>query len=416
MTKKILLLMFLFGMFVTLQRVEAQPVAGGVALGVALDRLGDRLNNLVIQAQNAGNILIVQAGGQANLAIENAKKAYENELNVTLDKLNSTEKNVFNDLTSKVNSIESQTMSDVLDIINRGQTAFNIIPFSEKIPQISKYSPTYCTQINDKIKIDIDGNFISLSRQDYDAILLLNNKSFNTIVKTTNRISFEIPYAEFSKSSTSLSNSYIQVLIPYKNGFFSGKKTATFKIIITSLPVLPGKIVFTTTVSVPDVERANRSTPSINQSSDHDDLKDIQHCWPVTVGWRVVPSSVHPVKEWSQGDEGNDKDWWWNNNTSNVANACYNLTTIVHHRGTSGKVTFHLDYIEERDITKPVVSLTNFDLNWSSTKNIDFPIGGIWRATFVEFDGRQIDISIPFSNPFLKVVTNGNTVSFMTIP
>lgn len=416
--KRTLRVILLFS-FCILFTTEINSQIGGAAFGIALDRLTDRVSDLIRQAENSGNIVVVQAGGQVALAIQNAKTAYRSELDLTVDRLNSAQKSLLDDLASKITAIEQQIVSDMQDIINRGQTAFNIIPLSNKLPQVSGYTPIYCAlnPFDLNLRVDIAGNFYDLSREDYDANLLFNGHVYKSRIKTTARLMFEIPLSEIQNTATSLTANYITVEIPYKEGWwiFGSKEKSTFKLMITTLPETAGKVNYTTIRNVPDVERQSNRSTNMTQESDRDDIRDRQHCWQASSGWRIIPSSVWRVVTWEQGDEGNDRDWWWNNNTSTLQNACWTLTTIKRRFGTSGKVHFYLTFDEERDIMREEKTETEIPLTWGTIKVENFPVGGAWKAVYTQFNGKQIDISIPFNNPFLKVSTSGNQVSFTTV-
>ncbi len=412
-TSLLVLLCLAFGF-----KTNSQTI-GGVAFGVALDRLTDRLGDLIRQAENSGNIVVTQAGGQVALAIQNAKAAYQSELDLTVDRLNSQQKSLLDDLTSKINAIEQQSVRDMQDIINRGQTAFNIIPLSNTLPQISGYTPIYCAlnSPDQNVAIEIAGNFYDLSREDYDAVLFYNGKTLNTKIKTTTQLVFEIPLSELYNSENRLTSIPIFVKVPYKTGWwiFGKQRASMFKLLITTLPKTAGQIHFTAIKNVPDIERRNNESDIFRQESDDDDFKERQHCWPASAGWRIVPNTVHAMILWKQGAEGNGKDWWWNNNTSTLASACMTLTTIHHTWGTSGKVHFRLLFAEERDILREEKTEADIPLEWGTTKILDFPVGGTWKSTYTDFTGRTSDISIPFNSPFLKVLTSGNQVSFTTV-
>ena len=95
---KNLIIIALFVAFGACSSPTSTP-ASGVTLGIIINQLSDRVNQMIQQAQNAGLILEVNAGGQIVAVLDQAKQVYENELAVTENALDNTQKKVVSDIT-----------------------------------------------------------------------------------------------------------------------------------------------------------------------------------------------------------------------------------------------------------------------------------------------------------------------------
>ena len=111
-----------------------------------------------------------------------------------------------------------------------------------------------------------------------------------------------------------------------------------------------------------------RGQDDIKDGGEHADLAI--HKWYPDPGWRVIPNTVKVKRplDWSQGEEGVEKDWWFstrNPSTVNEAVVCAN--TEHHGLGTSGKIHFRIMFTEERDVTKLVSSTRDVAIGWGRT-------------------------------------------------
>ena len=120
-----------------------QPGVGAPTLGVVLNGLLANLGNVINGAQNAGSIFIVGAAGQVQQAVLSARAAYHQELDLTLDKLTGAQQNAVNGLITQVSTLQQQTADNLKQLAERGSTIANTIPFSNTLPQVMRYAPSY---------------------------------------------------------------------------------------------------------------------------------------------------------------------------------------------------------------------------------------------------------------------------------
>jgi hypothetical protein len=191
---------------------------------------------------------------------------------------------------------------------------------------------------------------------------------------------------------------------------------AIFDFEVIGLPKASGSIVFSTTHrEMKTIRQANQSG-EFGQSSDKDDIPDprgdgkVSMAYP-TAGWFVDPKSVTAQMTHTEGD------WEDHKNRSTTAGAAWSFVTVHHGIGESGKIRFILHWTEYQDQLVDVTNQDQADLNWGESKIFAAPSGGSWSAKYIQFNGRSFDIgSSGFQNPFLKVQTSENNVTFVTPP
>lgn len=93
------------------------------------------------------------------------------------------------------------------------------------------------------------------------------------------------------------------------------------------------------TCALPAVKKV--FTQSWQQHSSHHDHTNLI-CGPVVdSGWKIDASTIQFVVEWSQGDRN---DQWSAIQKENSGRVCYEVKTVYHRFGTSGKVNWHYEY------------------------------------------------------------------------
>ena len=271
----------------------AQDPLGGLALGAGLKAFGDQLKEVLEKAIGGGLMLEIQAGGQIGVLIQQADAAYQNDLSLTYDKLNSAEKQTVDNIASLMNDYSKQIYSQAKDITERAQQAANTIPFSKTFPQLTSFDPVYTIQTNTApIHITLNGNFVDVARQNYDATIQVNDKTYKNVVKTTQNLGFDLPLSSLTKDPTHVSSNYLTVDVPYEETtfwWFTSKKDAQFSIPLAVLPVKVGTLTFKTDLTVPGVETQSFTTGEIDQDSADDDIKcGGEHLRPSRGGRKLV--------------------------------------------------------------------------------------------------------------------------------
>ena len=426
-------------------------------MGIGLTQFASKLSDLLSQAQAAGQILEVEAGGQIAAAIDQAKGNHSNELNLTIDKVSAKARETFNTLQSIMNDFEHHVYTDARDITRRANGVIHNLPFTKHFPQLFGWTPTYTTQAattvqlrsrnwnmpknsatiqsadrnknlavtqaanNENIILALDGDFYDLPRKRFNATIEINSFKATNATKTNTDITFEIPKSALVSSSNAVKYNYAKIEIPYRKRaflFFYKKDVAEFKVPIVTLPKNIGTLQMTTTTHTPSVLRQSFTSSERVQRSDDDDIicgehADLAiHCTPPDAGWRVVPSTVsYPIIR-SEGQEGND---WFAVQTIVIFNTCISFLQDISF-WESGKLWFNIIYTAEKDVVTDQPQTTTIDINWEGNKVFEVPNGATWTGTFTQFDGKVLTFGGPLNNTYLKVTQNTNLITFQTIP
>jgi len=389
-------------------------------LGLILNELSDKIGNLIQDAENAGEVLLSSAGAQIAAAIEYAKTAYMDALDVTLDKITNEQKSIIDDITTEIGYVQHHVIDQLRLIVERGSMALNTLPFSNHFPQVGWFTPSYVAPDVTTVVVEFNGNFFDSARKGYDPTLAIGNQTFTASVKTTLKLGFDVPTSILKSQSDDITYVVMELTVPYRKsvlgGIFHEREIAKFSATIILLPPKAGTIVFDTDhIEIRTVTQPNQSGEFRQESTD-DDIPDpiasgrVSLC-SVTPDWFVNPGLVRLQVNWAEGD--------WTNfgNRSNVTTAAWSIGTRHHGFGTSGKVHFVLAWTEYQNRPVHVPGEERADLTWGSSRMFNVPPTGTWTAKYTDFRGKTFDIgSAAFENPFLSVSTSGNTVMIVTVP
>jgi hypothetical protein len=412
---------------------RADPL-GGLALGVGLDKLGNSIKDAVSSAIGGGQILEVQGGGQVSLAIQQAKIAYADDLNLTYDKLSAAEQQAITNIFSNAMVFENKTYKDIKDVEKSAQVAIDALPLSKTFPLMSRLVPTYAEQTGAKtISVQVEGNFVDVVKRGFDATLTVNAHQIVNTNKTNSLLVFDIPTAILNHADNHVSPNTLTLSIPYVKpgalGFlnidwFSTKDAATFLLPLMTLPKTFGTIAVTSQVTKPGTVTKPISSPEQQQESVDDDIKcggehgDLAvHTWPVDPGWQIIPASTHAQVTWSQGKQGQDGDWWIQSNCSSATALCFCVSTEHHRTGTSGKVHFKMVATEQQQTNVTQSRTDVIPIGWGDSKVYQLPDGGtVWTGSYTRFDNKVIQFAGTYSDAFLTVTQTGSVISFRSQP
>lgn len=392
-----------FILLTTSNLLNAQIV--GLTIGALINQLMNRVDNSIRQAESAGQGLVIQAGSTLHLSLENAKIAYAESLDKTFDRVDQTTQGVFNQLQSLTTQMESQVASDANEIISKAQTITNTLPFSTKLPQVSHFTPSYLAPSNQPypVTIEIKGNFIYSSNGGYTPQLNVNGKLFNPIQNTTQTLKFTVPVNTLAPNFDNTFNyTTAELIVPYESGLaFTKRKEAKYQIVFGVLPNSPGRIRIKHKIQRIVHEEQTKSTQGWKQYSSNDDITHT-YCSEGFPGWNIKNANF--IREWSQG---NENDQWSKRLISSNPKVCYEVVTVHHRVGTSGKVDFHFDFTLYRD--KPVEEWVeeNINLNWGESRTFDYR-PGTWAVIIDSFDGKHNEYINPMIGNYLDITANNS--------
>lgn len=321
---------------------------GVLALGVVLDRFLDQAQSVIRTAGAEARTTVVQAGQQAYNAIQTAKAAYADSLNLTIDKLDQFKTRTVQELQSVLDDLQKRTDDMARKVMSQSQQIINSLPFANTIPQLTDFSPNFVTGGSQPkpFELELQGNFVFAQRAELRPTLEYAGKTYQPMQNLTQSLKFQLTPSRTNNTSKVIDLMNVKITIPYEDGLLKTRKIATYNLIIGILPPVATNVdVYLKTIK-PTKEVKHFVTSQWQQHSSNDDLEDV-YTGPAHPGWTIIPNSVRFVVDWSQGDEN---DQWSKSLIGSSGQVAYRVKTVHHRFGTSGKVNFHFEYDLERTI------------------------------------------------------------------
>ncbi|MEZ4784821.1 MAG: hypothetical protein R3F28_12195 [Candidatus Kapaibacterium sp.] len=403
------------------QQLHAQEVA---TVAFFLNQLVDKLNGAIDNAKNAGLSLEIQAGREAYLAIENAKHAYSEIANETLNRLDNITQQRLNKLKDIVDDVQNRTYDNLDKLASRVQTAVNALPFRPHEPQLSGSEPRSVTPgvTSYEVAIRCKGNFEYAAQKDLRPSLKVGESEYYPSAVSTEEITFLVPTSIINQAGSPASNggpSYAiaDLTIPWKTGGFLGlfkkRKNNTYKMILGVLPTTPGRIRLMHRVHGTNIEKRRFTSGKFYQSSaedgGNDDKKNVPYSITPTSGWTLIRNThsfdqIWSKGKWSQSFRGDDGN-----------RLVYEVTTIHKVIGTSGQVQFSLSFDESRVVPTVSEEWEEIDLRWGDSRT--FPFGtNDWKVVFDGFDGSHEEfVTSSATSKYLKINSTSTSVVISTV-
>jgi hypothetical protein len=386
-------------------------------LGVLLNQLFDRLQQLVQQFQNAGLVLEVNAGAQIQALIQQTQAALTNVLNTAASDLSAQQQQLMSGLTGLVDDLQKDVIDD---LTSRVQTIANTLPFANHFPQLAGFSGNIVApNIPGDIQFSISGNFVDIGEAGYDAILQLGGAKVNNGNKTTGLITFTIPRTAFTFVTTNVAYLSASISVPYKVsevlGLIHKKEFASFNVIFIVLPISPGTYDLQTTKSVQVAQQVSAVCGNLVWDSSDDDQDMVQGC-NMSDDWQCIRESVRYSFSRCEGDQGSD--WFDLGNASTTTFVGWHFKTEHHGLGTSGKLTVNLNYQKTHNVPQTQTTDTgNLALAWGDAKVLTVDPTASWKIVYHQFNGETKEYaSSDKSNPYIRIVSAGNQISLSVIP
>lgn len=411
------LFLFLWGA-VTPVTAAANPVAGAT-LGVVLGNLMDQVQQAIITARNAGLTVEMEAGRQAALTIENARNAYADSLNLTMDRVDATTLQTINHLDTVVQSVSNNSFGNLNQLVTKLQQVANSLPFRPHEPQLSSFSPRYLAPTSPAADVELtfSGNFEFAAKAGFEPTLVLSSKTYSPSSNTTQELKFLVKAGDlflpeaFTKRDTP-SSTRGTLTLPWRSKRFGGlshpRVEDTYNVIFTALPASLGKITVAHTTKTMRPETKTYTSQEYYQSSasDRGNNDDIDHPYGIAPesGYRIVQSTSTISEVWGTGDRSHSFV------SDSGGQVQYNVTTIHHKFGTSGQTKFKIAFDETRDVEHKDTTTQTVDLNWGDSRTFPYESGS-WHLVFDAFDKHHFETDAPSTtNPYLKVADNGKSL------
>lgn len=346
-------------------------------IGDILDDLSDKVNEVIRQAieeaEGAMQRLLIQAGRQVSLAIQNAKDAYDDSLQKTKAAVSSVIRETLEQLEGMVKDLQNKTETMLIDMEERAQQIINSFPFVSNKPQLTHVNPRYLVPTTSREPIiTCGGNFIDAATKGYEPSLDWEGRSIPPLNTTTQRLDFKIPFDrakldQFSFFATTLK-------VKWEAGWYwwSNKKVSEYKVWIGVLPLSPGKITAIYTAST--AEHLIRRFSSGNFHLEGNSLgggileKVSMGKGDFTAGpekgWHVVPGTSHLVVNGTNSQVGSRLT---NENDTQVS---YEVT-IMSISAAKAWADVRIDFDEFHDEAKVSTREEEIDLKWGDSVIIE---------------------------------------------
>lgn len=395
-------------------------VPSDIALGIFLNNLLDNLNQILMNARNAGLMLEIEAGREINIAIQNAQNVFSKNLEDAISKLDDSGKLLVGKLTSLVNDLNAGIQSTMADVIARAQQISNSLPFRDHEPQLLRALPRFVVPSisNYEVPVVFQGNFEFAARQDFLPYLLINGKKYPPKDIGTQEITFRVSVDELFPAKAILEKhlcnfTQATLIVPWETSFlglFPKRHQNQYQVIIGALPQSPGQItvIHKTINKKPYSKRFSAGGYHQASTRESGNKDDIDHPYSVRPedGYTVVRNTSSLDVAASQGD-------WSKSFVSDDGNqVVYKVTTIHHGAGSSGSVDFAISFDQIQNIDEPITTSEPVDLVWGDSKSFDYKPGS-WTVLFNAFDGSHTEFLGAKKSKFLLIEeqTGGFTIA-----
>ena len=400
----------------------------GTPLGSVLGDIRSEINGVLDHATASGNALLITAGGQASLAVDNAISAFGDELNTGINRVDDTIVSTVAQLNAVVDQLQDGALVAIDSAIAGSQQIVNTLPFTNKNPQVRTFAPGFVAARSSRpVHLNVDGNFWWASNKDLPVSLSYNGTSYTADLVTTSEVGFTLPSGTFDSVAA---DTRVPLLLtaPYEKGsVFKSVEPGVFTLGVTVLPQYPTTDVqVTNTTSVTGTTRETRTVPpggsmgggwDLNSWDDCNDHED-SHTYSATPdGYRIDPASV-TVHYTKGGSSSAGK-------ASVTAASITGFTVVgktVEHcdvTGTfsygSGHITYYVTYDELKDYTSPATTAVPIDhpLGWGESWSAPVSRHG-WQVNAKLWDGSVVSTTTTDTrNPYLSVYDQGDAVQIV---
>lgn len=376
-------------------------------LSVLIGDWSNKINSIIINAQNGGLILEVTAASQAKTLIEQVRLTYEGELDKSVDAFSEKEQKIFDDITKSISGLEK----GVTDATTSMGNVISILPGMNRTPQISECIGNIIAPNQQDYMLTLKGGFWDVAAEDYNVSLKINGQTIKPIVEFTNLIEFQLPKNLFTTPTNKISYIPCEITVDYKKSkllFFHGKETAIFSQKFIVLPPKFGEVVLeTTTLKDSTFIRPNQSCGPLTWSSkDGNNHNEILGC-DIEPAWTCDINSVTPK---GAGEEGRfNVDWFDLGNKSGLTRVQWQMLTTpkTGFNGHDGVRSIILHYTIYQTRKVDVLEKQNpVELNWGNKVVLDIPRGAVWKLIFRKYNGEILEIASAQQNSSLIKLDN----------
>jgi hypothetical protein len=389
---------------------------GELAIGALLAQLTNDVNNVVANAGAQAQATTYGAAAALQAAISQEESAFATDLNKGIDHVDSVVANNINRLKALVTDFQSHNQQLVSKSLTEAQLLLNTIPFSNKNPQVSSYSPIFTTaRPGTTVEVHVHGNFVYAFQKNLLPTLKIGGAVYQPNLNTTADLGFAVPAAVFSAPTDRLGHLELELVAPYEKGVvFRSVHPGIFRLLVATLPPSPVKAA-TITDTVPvggTIQQGRTSPPSPGQYelNSYDCNDHTEHGYAeADQGWSIVPTSWHAIyTELVNADHTHLSV----KATTAAINIVYSTQSdcflgIGH---GSGEVHFYIDYQEQQPNSATQQKTISLNIGWGDVAVVPVTKNK-WHLDATLFDGTQLAATdTDHSSPYLKIDNEGENV------
>lgn len=390
------------------------PVKGD-PLGSIFADLSASVNSVIEKAGAQAQFTTLAAAGAAQDAIGQAESAYATQLDKTVGKLDQTTAQNVARLQSLVADLQSGGREAIVSAGMEAQQLVNTIPFTNKNPQVTSYSPRFVIPSNGGVvQLRIRGNFVYAYQQKQTPTLVVDGTTYQPNLLTTQELGFAVPATAFPPSAAAPAPLSLELDTPYEHGkVFKTIRPGVFRLLLTSLPGSPVvSATLTKQVTTTGTATAARRAPAVGgwtlnsyDCNEHQKTQSIA----ANPGWTIVPSTVQYTYDFNKNPGSADVQ---------VAASRSNIVVTYSTRPACfigicngcGSIVVHIDYQEEQAVTATSTESAPLRLRWGDVVVEPVPQGQ-WKVSLGLFDGTTREFSgSDHSNKYVLVDDQSSNV------
>lgn len=413
-------------------------MAGILAVGLFIDQIFNRVDGAIANARQAGLDLEVQAGYQARRTIERAAVVYQDQMNLTMDRVDATVRNTLQGLHALADNVARQA-NTFRDVASQFQQTANTLPFANHFPQVTRVQPQYVkwNLALPAITLIFRGNFPHSNNPALTPSLTLAGRTFPPSANTTQELQFHIPsnliFTPARQNSTRMIYEDGTLTTPWQpSGLLASRVNAAFRFVLSLLPNSPGAITLTYTKDVEKVEKQKHVESGYHLDShkgeqrqdqkylggDGKEHKDIQFTARPTQGWKVVPNTSY-IESSYHGQctppRIFEEDIYF---VTAVASTSFQRAVIDDVAWDKGIIDFSIVFDETRTLTVTRTKTKPLPLNWRGSRAF-FPKAKWknWKITVQGFDGNNREMAGHDTTSYVQLKSqNGGYILEATEP
>lgn len=397
---------------------------GGITMGAALLASFNKAGDLIRQARSAGNDLLLGVGIEIQSAITAAQLAYEDSLDKTMTRLNEQERKVVTDIDFIIQTAIDKGAQEAHLLLNKTQLIANTLPFANKIPQVSGYSPHFLEPRGDTFQLQVSGNFPFGFSEDEAPFIEIAGQNIKAKSYGTTALMFAVPKNLCAAAvANAIGACDAKVSIPWDASrwyhVFGRKiKQGVFNVQVGILPTSPGTLKLTHNKAGEMAESQAKFSDPFLFDSHADDIEENRALRlseaEIIAGWRIVPGSGRfELVQHIEGSEGHD---WYNKGFQggNDREIVWRARTEHKTFGSSGKIRWRIACTIARKVPTSTAVAEDIPVTWSMSRIFSLPAGS-WKLTWTRFDGAVSEINrTDLSSKLLTVEATGDSFKVNT--